>query len=68
MIKELYAIVAAVILLGKQRTSKRIVVFVCDNMSTVYKIQKGRSNCLAKMKLMRTLKWTAANNNFHFLV
>lgn len=63
--RELYPIVAAAIVWGKYWTSKRIL-FLCDNLSTVHIIQKGRSKCLAIMKLMRTLTWTAAINNFHF--
>lgn len=63
--RELYPIVAAAILWGKFWTGKRIL-FMCDNQSTVHIIRKGRSKCLAIMKLMRTLTWTAAKNNFHF--
>ncbi|MBV2113495.1 MAG: hypothetical protein KUF82_21290 [Candidatus Thiodiazotropha sp. (ex Ctena orbiculata)] len=63
--RELYPIVAAAVLWGKLWTTKRIV-FVCDNMSAVYILQKGRSKCLPIMKLIRTLTWTAAVNNFHF--
>ena len=63
--RELYPIVAAAIIWGKQWTGKRIV-FVCDNQSTVFILERGRSRCLAIMKLMRTLTWTAATNNFHF--
>lgn len=63
--RELYPIVAAAILWGKQWSTKRII-FVCDNQSAVYILQKGRSKCLAIMKLMCTLTWTAAVYNFHF--
>ena len=64
--RELYPIVAAALIWGKQWTGKRIV-FVCDNQSSVYILQRGRSRCLPIMKLMRTLTWTAARNNFHFV-
>ena len=63
--RELYPIVAAAVVWGKCWTSKR-VTFLCDNLATVRIIQKGRSKCLAIMKLMRMLTWTAAVNNFHF--
>ena len=63
--RELYPIVAAAIIWGKSWTSKRIL-FLSDNLSTVFIIQHGRSRCLPIMKLMRTLTWTAVTNNFHF--
>lgn len=63
--RELYPIVAAAIIWGKQWTAKRIL-FLSDNMATVCIIQKGRSKSLPIMKLMRTLTWTAAVNNFYF--
>ena len=63
--RELYPIVAAAVLWGKHWTAKRII-FVCDNLSAVYILQKGRSKCMAIMKLIRTLTWTAAVCNFHF--
>ena len=63
--RELYPIVAAAVVSGKHWTSKRIM-FVSDNEATVYIIQKMRSKCLPIMKLMRTLTWIAAVNNFHF--
>ena len=63
--RELYPIVAAAILWGKYWTTKRIM-FMCDNMSTVYILRKGCSKCIPIMKLMRTLTWTAAINNFCF--
>ena len=62
---ELYPIVAAAVVWGKQWTSKRIM-FVSDKQATVYIIQKMRSKCLPIMKLMRTLTWIATVNNFHF--
>ena len=63
--RELYPIVAAAIIWGKQWTGKRIV-FMCDNQSAVFILQRGRSRCLAIMKLIRKLTWIAATNNFHF--
>ena len=63
--RELYPIVAAAVVWGKHWKTKR-VLFMCDNQSTVWIIQKARSRCLAIMRLMRTLTWTAAMNNFHF--
>ena len=57
--RELYPIVAAAIVWGKYWTAKRIMLSY-----SVYN-QKGRSKCLPIMKLMRTLTWTAAVNNFH---
>ena len=62
--RELYPIVAAAIVQGRYWTAKRIM-FVSDNEATVFIIKKGRSKCLPIMKLMRTLTWTAAVNNFH---
>ena len=50
---------------GKHWRTKR-VLFMCDNQSTVRIVQKGRSRCLAIMRLMRTLTWRATMNNFHF--
>ena len=63
--RELYPIVAAAVIWGKKWTCKKIV-FMCDNQATVYILCKGRSKCLAIMKLMRTLTWTAAVNHFYF--
>ena len=63
--RELYPIVAAALIWGKNWTSKRIL-FRSDNMATVFIIQHGRSKSIPIMKLMRTLTWTAAVNNFHF--
>ena len=62
---ELYPIVAAAVVWGKYWKTKR-VIFMCDNQSTVRIVQKARSRCLAIMRLMRTLTWTPAMNNFHF--
>ena len=62
---ELYPIVMAAILWGKQWTKKRII-FNCDNLSCVYILRKGRSPCSNIMLLMRRLTWLAATNNFSF--
>ena len=63
--RELYPIVAAVVIWGKCWVKRRIL-FMCDNLSAVFIIQKGCSKCLAIMKLMRTLTCTAAVNNLRF--
>ena len=63
--RELYPIVAAAIVWGKHWKTKR-GLFMCDNQSTVHIVKKGRYRCIAIMRLMRTLKWTAAINNIHF--
>ena len=63
--RELYPIVAAALIWGKQWTSKRIL-FRSDNMATVFIVQRGGSKSIPIMKLMQTLTWTAAVNNFHF--
>ena len=51
---ELYPIVAASILQGKQWSGKRIV-FNCDYQATVHIITKGRCKEPVIMKLMRRL-------------
>ena len=63
--RELYPIVAAALKWGKYWTGKGIL-FLSDNIVTTFIVQRGRSKCLPIMKLMRTLTWTAAENNFHF--
>lgn len=60
---ELYPIVVASILWGRQWTGKRIV-FNCDNQATVHIITKGRSKEPVIMKLMRRLTMCAAKYNF----
>lgn len=60
---ELYPIVVAAILWGKEWTGKRIL-FYCDNLATVHIIAKGRSKNVTIMKLMRKLTMCAAYNNF----
>ena len=49
--RELYPIVAAAVVWGKCWTAKRIM-FLCDNLSTVRIIQKGRSKSLGIMKII----------------
>ena len=63
--RELYPTVAAAVVWGKQWTYERIM-FVSDNLATMFIIQKMRLKCLPIMKLMRTLTWIASVNNFHF--
>ena len=60
---ELYPIVVACVLWGKD-WSRRRVLFNCDNMATVEIINKGRSKVNIIMKLMRKLTWCSAINNF----
>ena len=63
--QEMYPIVVAGILWGKEWSRKRIL-FRSDNKATVHIINKGRSNCPLIMKLMRKLVITAAHYNFAF--
>ncbi|CAG2197904.1 unnamed protein product [Mytilus edulis] len=60
---ELYPIVISAILWGHVWSTKRIL-FHCDNMSSVYIINKGRSKCNVIMNLVRRLTWCAAKFNF----
>jgi len=60
---ELYPIVAACVLWGKEWACKRIL-FHCDNMATVEIITKARSKVPSIMRLMRRLTWCAARDNF----
>ena len=60
---ELYPIVIAAVLWGKEWKGKRIK-FHCDNMATVQIITKGRSKVNSIMKLMRRLTWCSAIGNF----
>ena len=62
---ELYPIVVAAILWGKEWKCKKIL-FYCDNESTVAIVKKGRSKCIEIMKLMRQLTWCACINNFQY--
>ena len=40
------------------------IMFYCDNLATVFIINKGRSRAQPIMKLMRRLTWCAAKGNF----
>ncbi|CAG2233319.1 unnamed protein product [Mytilus edulis] len=60
---ELYPIVISAILWGHEWSTKRIL-FHCDNMSSVYIINKGRSKCNVIMNLVRRLTLCAAKFNF----
>ena len=63
--QELYPIVVAAILWGKQWERKRII-FHCDNQATVHILNKGNSKSRDIMKLMRRLTLVAANYSFTF--
>jgi hypothetical protein len=63
--KELYPIVVAALLYGPSWGQKRIL-FRCDNIATVWAINKGRSHSPAMMQLMRRLVLVAAEWNFAF--
>ena len=60
---ELYPIVVAAVLWGKNWCGKRIL-FYCDNLATVKILTKGRSREPTIMKLMRRLVMCAAHFNF----
>ncbi|KAK6178597.1 hypothetical protein SNE40_013350 [Patella caerulea] len=60
---ELYPIVVAAVLWGHTWTKKRIM-FHCDNEATVHIFNKGTSKNSDIMKLMRSLIWSAAVNNY----
>ena len=60
---ELYPIVMACSMWGYTWARKKILLN-CDNESTVYIINKGRSKIPSIMKFMRKLTWIAATNNF----
>lgn len=60
---ELYPIVMACVLWGHNWSRKRIL-FNCDNLATVEIVRKGRSKIPSIMKLMRTLTYHSALNNF----
>ena len=60
---ELYPIVVACVLWGKDWSGQR-VLFNCDNTATVQIINKGRSKVNIIMKLMRKLTWCSAISNF----
>ena len=63
--QELYPIVVAAILWGQFWERKRIV-FHCDNLATVFILNKGRSKSDDIMKLMRRLTLVAAKHSFLF--
>ncbi|KAG1925038.1 proline and serine-rich protein 1-like [Pimephales promelas] len=60
---ELYPIVVAASLWGKEWSSKSIQIH-CDNEATVQCINKGRSRSLAIMPLLRRLIWISACDQF----
>ncbi|XP_065126277.1 uncharacterized protein [Paramisgurnus dabryanus] len=60
---ELYPIVVAAFLWGKEWTSTSIVIH-CDSQAAVQCINKGRSHSLTLMPLLRRLIWTAACDQF----
>ena len=62
---ELYPIVVAAVVWGRE-WSKKSIVFHCDNQATVFIINKGRSPSAFIMKLIRKLTLTAAIYNFVF--
>ena len=63
--QELYPIVVAAVLFGRQWRRKQIL-FYCDNMATVFAINKARSHSPAMMQLMRRLAIVSATCNFAF--
>ncbi|XP_056104363.1 uncharacterized protein LOC130083381 [Rhinichthys klamathensis goyatoka] len=60
---ELYPLVVAAFLWGKEWTASSIVVH-CDNEATVQCINKGRSHSPALMPLLRRLIWISACDQF----
>ncbi len=60
---QLYPLVIAAFLWGKNWTSSSILVH-CDNEATVHCINKGRSHSLALMPLLRRLIWISACDQF----
>ncbi len=64
--QELYPIVVAAILWGRDWQRKQIL-FHCDNLAVVHILNKGRSPCLAIMQLMRRLVIVASLCNFNFM-
>ena len=63
--QELYPIVVAALIWGRNWARKRIL-FKCDDLATVYAICKGRSKSPAIMKLMRRLVLVATEFNFMY--
>jgi hypothetical protein len=62
---ELYPIVVAAIIWGNEWSARRIL-FHCDNMGTVFAINKGRSKSTQIMGLLRRLVLVAANYSFAY--
>ncbi len=62
---ELYPIVIACILWGKQWSRKQIMFF-CDNEATVNIINKGRSSVPFINRFVRRLTWLSVLGNFNF--
>ena len=60
---ELYPIVLACLIWGKEWKRKQITVF-CDNEATVNIINKGRSSVPIINSLIRRLSWTCITDNF----
>ncbi len=60
---ELYPVVVAAFLWGKEWTANSILVH-CDNEATVQCINKGRSHSHALMPLLRRLTWISACDQF----
>ncbi|XP_063055926.1 uncharacterized protein LOC134449746 [Engraulis encrasicolus] len=60
---EIYPIVVASMLWGKDWSRKRIVLH-CDNEAVVNIINKGRSSCTSIMSLVRRLTWQSVLLNF----
>ena len=60
---ELYPIVMACLLWG-DTWPRKLILFHCDNQTTVDIIRKGRSKVKSIMKLMRTLTFHAACNHY----
>jgi hypothetical protein len=63
--RELYPIIVAALLFGTSWGQKRIM-FRCDNMATVFAINKARSRSPAMMQLLRRLVLIATQCNFAF--
>jgi hypothetical protein len=63
--QELYPIVVAALIWGKEWARKRIL-FKCDNMATVQALCKGRSKSPAIMKLVRRLVLVATRYSFAY--
>jgi hypothetical protein len=60
---ELFPVIVAAVLWGADWGRKKIL-FHCDNMATVFIIQKGRAKDHTTMRLMRKLTFCAAKHSF----